>query len=106
MSPDDERVLPHGRCPICDAEDAYIGERTDRPEYFVECLNCGVYRATRKAFRHFQYLRWRAERDGLTKLERLATLLHGSPAGANILLEYENWEQLIIPSKGDPELAG
>lgn len=98
MSPDDGRVAPVGHCPICDADDAYIAERADRPEYFVECLNCGVYRAARKAFRHFEYLRWRADRDGLDKLERLSTFLHASPPGANIRLEYDTWQQMISAS--------
>lgn len=95
MSQEDEPGTPSGRCPICDAEDAYIAARPDRPEYFVECLNCGVYRASRKAFRHFEYLRWRAEREGLGNLERLASVLKASPRGANIRLEYDNWRQLI-----------
>ena len=94
-------VIPTGRCPICDADDAYIGQRVDRDEYFVECINCGVYVATRKAFRHFEYLRWRAESSGLQHLEQLAAYLKQFPRGITTRLEYDAWRDLLHdkPSK-------
>ena len=39
---DDAPDLPTGRCPVCNTDDTYLGQRTDRDEYFIECLNCGV----------------------------------------------------------------
>jgi hypothetical protein len=97
---DDAPVLPTGSCPVCDAGDTYIAQRTDRNEYFVECLNCGVYTATRKAYRHFEYLRWRGESAGLERLTQLATFLAKRPRGTVTRLEYETWESLL--SKPSP----
>lgn len=82
-------------CPICDASDAYVGQRLDKDEYFVECIVCGVYRATRKAFRHFEYLRWRGDSAGLERLNRLARALHDVQPGAIVRLDYDTWQQLI-----------
>lgn len=91
----DAPVIPTGRCPICDADDAYLGQRVDRDEYFVECINCGVYLATRKAFRHFEYLRWRAEHIGLQRLDQLASYLKHRPRGATTRLGYDTWQDLL-----------
>jgi hypothetical protein len=85
---------PAGHCPICAAGDAYIGVRIDR-DYFVECLNCGVYRASRRAFRHFEYLRDRAEAAGLDRLDRLAAHLKARARGENTHLDYDTWYELI-----------
>ena len=82
-----------GHCPICDAQDAYV-ER-DGDEYYVECVNCKVYRASRRAFRHLEYLRWRQERDGLGRLSKLAEVLHAGAVGGIVRLEYDTWEQLL-----------
>jgi len=82
-------------CPICNASDAYVDQRLDRDDYFVECVRCGVYHASRKAFRHFEYLRWRAEGAGLERLDKLARALHERPPGAQVRLEYDTWQQLI-----------
>lgn len=87
--------IPLARCPICDAADAYVGRRLDKDDYFVECVRCGVYYASRKAFRHFEYLRWRAETVGLDRLSRLARALHARPRGAHVRLEYDTWQHLI-----------
>ena len=87
--------LPTGRCPVCGADDTYLGQRADRNEYFVECLNCGVFTATRKAFRHFEYLRWRADPDGLGRLTRLAEVLRNRTRGTATRLEYDTWQDLL-----------
>lgn len=100
-------LVPHapaGLCPICAADDAYIGIRIDR-DYFVECLNCGVYRASRRAFRHFEYLRERADAPSLDKLERLAAWLKDRQVGANIRLDYDSWRALI-GLDGEPDPSG
>ena len=89
---------PTGRCPVCDAEDTYLGQRLDRDEYFVECLNCGVYNASRKAYRHFEYLRWRANPEGLERLSQLASYLKGRARGTITRLEYDTWHSLLPPS--------
>ena len=94
---DNGPVLPTGRCPVCDAEDTYLGQRTDRDEYFIECIDCGVYTATRKAFRHFEYLRWRAQADGLERLSELAGYLKRRPRGTQTKLEYDTWQDLLPP---------
>lgn len=86
---------PTGRCPVCAADDTYLGQRADRSEYFVECLNCGVFTATRKAFRHFEYLRWRSEPDGLERLSRLAEFLRNRKRGTVTRLEYDTWQDLL-----------
>jgi hypothetical protein len=103
---DDAPVLPTGRCPVCDAEDTYIALRADRNEYFVECLNCGVYSATRKAYRHFEYLGWRGDPAGLDRLTQLAIFLKSRPRGTVTLLDYDTWQSLlptIVPAdQGKP----
>lgn len=94
---DDAPVLPTGRCPICDAEDTYIAQRADRNEYFVECLNCGVYSATRKAYRHFEYLRWRGDPAGLDRLTQMAIFLKRRPRGTVTVLDYDTWQNVLPP---------
>jgi hypothetical protein len=87
--------LPLAACPVCDAPDAYIEQRPDNDDYFVECPRCTVYTATRKAFRHFEYLRWRGEADGLQRLDRLAQALKNRRTKATIRLDYDNWQGLL-----------
>jgi len=91
----DEPVLTLSRCPVCDAADAYVARRGDVDEYFVECVNCGVYEASRKAKRHFEYLRWRGEPSGLNRLDRLARALHRRRPGARVRLDFDTWHELI-----------
>jgi Zn ribbon nucleic-acid-binding protein len=93
--------LPLGRCPVCDAADAYVTQREDKDEYFVECVNCGVYHVSRKAFRHFEYLRWRADPVGLERLAQLAATLHARPEGAQVRLEYDRWQELLKTQQQD-----
>lgn len=95
-------AVPTGRCPICGADDTYIGQREDRDEYFVECLNCGIYTATRKAFRHFEYLRWRTESSGLQRLDQLAAYLTHRPRGTITLLAYDTWHSLLDSKPNEP----
>jgi Zn ribbon nucleic-acid-binding protein len=82
-------------CPVCAATDAYIDKFLDGDEYYVECVNCKVYRATRRAFRHFEYLRAKGDRDGLARLARLAAALHARGRGSTARLEYDTWEELV-----------
>jgi hypothetical protein len=82
-------------CPICAAEDAFVEALRSGDEYYVECVNCGVYRASRRAFRHFEYLRGKADADSLDRLERLAKALNKRGRGKAIRLEYDDWQQLI-----------
>ena len=90
-------MTPLGPCPICAAPDAFIEPIGTGEEYYVECVNCKVYRASRRAFRHFEYLRWRQDPEGLARLARLADVLsHHARTGA-IRLEYDTWETLIAP---------
>jgi Zn ribbon nucleic-acid-binding protein len=79
-------------CPVCTAHDAFVDTLRDGEEYYVECVNCGVYRASRRAFRLFQYLRNKADPDSLRRLERLAVSLAARPRGRAAVLEYETWE--------------
>jgi Zn ribbon nucleic-acid-binding protein len=88
----------HARCPICDAPDAFIAPVDAREDFFVECVNCGVYHATRKAFRHFEYLRWRGEPQGLLKLDRLAAMLRTRVTDRLVRLEYDTWHRFIEPT--------
>lgn len=81
-----------GVCPVCGAPDAFIDTLRDGDEYYVECVNCRVYRASRKAFRLFQYLRDKGDTDSLRRLERLAEALRAREHGAAAQLEYETWE--------------
>jgi hypothetical protein len=80
-------------CPVCGALDAYVDTIRDDDEYYVECVRCHVYRASRRAFRLFQYLRQRGDRDSLVRLDKLAAALHARDRGAAAQLDYDNWEQ-------------
>jgi hypothetical protein len=82
-----------GACPICCATDAFVEPLGEGDEVYVECFNCKVYRATRKAFRHFEYLRGRGEAEGLAKLERLGQALRNRGRGGAARLEFDSWEQ-------------
>jgi Zn ribbon nucleic-acid-binding protein len=79
-------------CPVCSAHDAFVDTLRQGDEYYVECVNCGVYRASRRAFRLFQYLRNKADRASLRRLERLAASLKARPRGLAAHLEYDTWE--------------
>lgn len=80
------------QCPVCGALDAFVDTFRDGDEYYVECVNCHVYRATRKAFRLFQYLRAKGDQDSFRRLARLAERLHAHGRGPAAQLDYENWE--------------
>jgi hypothetical protein len=84
-------------CPVCGAHDAFIDTLRDGDEYYVECVNCNVYRATRRAFRLFQYLREKADTESLQRLERLAERLKARGPGAAAQLEYDTWEEFGTP---------
>ena len=79
-------------CPVCGARDAFVDTLHNGDEYYVECVNCGVYRASRRAFRLFQYLRGKADAESLRRLDRLAASLKTRPRGAAAQLEYDSWE--------------
>ena len=81
-----------GVCPLCAARDAFVDTLRDGDEYYVECLNCGVYRASRRAFRLFQYLRDKGNTASLRRLDRLAMSLRSRPRGATAYLEYDTWD--------------
>jgi hypothetical protein len=91
---DPTRGLAAGHCPICDADDAFVELLSTGDEYYVECVNCKVYRASRRAFRHFEYLRWRQDPAGLARLDRLGSVLRDRQRSA-IRLEYDTWESLL-----------
>jgi Zn ribbon nucleic-acid-binding protein len=80
------------QCPVCGALDAFIDTFRDGDEYYVECVNCHVYRASRRAFRLFQYLRSKADRESLGRLGGLAARLRARGRGPAAQLEYETWE--------------
>jgi hypothetical protein len=82
------------QCPVCGAHDAFIDTLREGDEYYVECVNCRVYRASRRAFRLFQYLRSKADADSLTRLDRLAAALQSRGRGAAVHLDYHTWENL------------
>ena len=83
-----------GLCPVCGANDAFIEPLRGGQEYYVECVNCRVYRASRRAFRHFQYLREKADSESLARLGRLSSALRQRGRGAAIELEYDTWQEL------------
>jgi len=85
-------------CPVCSASDAFIEPIRDGDEYYVECVYCGVYRATRRAFRLFQYLRDKGDNESLQRLDRLAERLRGRERGGAAYLEYETWESFGTPN--------
>ena len=82
-------------CPVCAAPDAFVETHGNGSEYYVECVNCRVYRASRRAFRLFQYLRQKADRQSLSRLQRLADALHARPRGQASYLEYDTWESTL-----------
>lgn len=77
---------------MCGALDAFIDTMRDGDEYYVECVNCRVYRASRRAFRLFQYLRTKGDAESLQRLRRLAERLHGREGSSAAQLDYETWE--------------
>jgi hypothetical protein len=93
-----------GHCPICDARDAFVQPMHEGDGYYVECVNCKVYRASRRAFRHLEYLRWRQEREGLVRLAGLAAALRRGQPGV-VRLEYDTWESLIDLSQDGLDVA-
>jgi hypothetical protein len=88
-------------CPVCGAPDAFIDTLRSGDEYYVECLNCKVYRASRRAFRLFEYLRWRGDPDGLARLKRLATALNARGGSGASRLEYDTWDELGSPRENE-----
>ena len=84
-------------CPICGAADAFMEPTRGGDEYYVECANCRVYRASRRAFRHFEYLRGKADTESLERLSRLANVLKNRGRGGAIQLEYDTWQDLLGP---------
>jgi hypothetical protein len=84
-------------CPVCGARDAFIDTMRDGDEYYVECVNCHVYRASRRAFRLFQYLRSKGDPASRARLSRLAGSLHQRGRGAAVQLDYDNWEAFGTP---------
>jgi hypothetical protein len=79
-------------CPVCGALDAFIDTMREGDEYYVECVNCHVYRASRRAFRLFQYLRTKGDTESLRRLAQLAERLNSRGRGAAAELNYDNWE--------------
>lgn len=92
-----ELPIRPGLCPICAATDAFIETMRGGEEYYVECANCLVYLASRRAFRHFEYLRGKGDRDSLERLSRLAASLKKRGRGGAVQLEYDTWQQLLSP---------
>jgi hypothetical protein len=92
----DQNISPISRapCPICGATDAFVDTLRNGDEYYVECINCNVYRASRRAFRHFEYLRWREDATGLARLNRLAAALRARGRVGAARLEYDTWDEL------------
>ena len=86
--------LTTGTCPVCAATDAFVDKFREGDEYYVECVNCKVYRATRRTFRLFEYLRAKSDAQALARLGRLAAALHARERGAAVRLEYDTWEEL------------
>jgi hypothetical protein len=89
-------------CPVCGAPDAFVGTLRDGDEYYVECVNCGVYRASRRAYRLFQYLRGKADSESLQRLDRLAQRLKARGRGAAVHLDYDTWEEAGTPNASPP----
>ena len=84
-------------CPICGDDQAFIDRLGPADEYYVECLNCRVYRASRRTLRHFEYLRGKADPQSLLRLAQLATALRQRERSAAIQLDYDSWQELIAP---------
>ena len=87
------------KCPVCAATDAFVDRVREGEDYYVECVNCGVYRASRRAFRHFEYLREKADSESLERLERLAQALRRRGRDAAIQLEYDTWQTLLAETR-------
>ena len=87
------------KCPVCAATDAFVDRVREGEDYYVECVNCGVYRASRRAFRHFEYLREKADSESLERLELLAQALKRRGRGATIQLEYDTWQTLLAETR-------
>jgi Zn ribbon nucleic-acid-binding protein len=83
------------KCPVCDAADAFVDTLREGEEYYVECVNCRVYRASRRAFRHFEYLREKGDTQSLERLGKLAAALKTRGRGAAVHLEYDTWHRLL-----------
>jgi hypothetical protein len=66
-------------------------------QYYVECVNCRVYCASRRAFRYFEYLRGKADAVSLERLGRLANALKSRDRGGTVQLEYDTWQELLGP---------
>lgn len=94
MTPD-ELPIRTSPCPVCAANDAFVEAIHGGDEYYVECVNCRVYRASRRAFRHFEYLRNKADPESLERLGRLAAALNKRGRGAAAQLDYDTWQQWI-----------
>ena len=91
-------------CPVCGALDAFIDTLRNTDEYYVECVNCHVYRASRRAFRLFQYLRTRGDQESLARLRRLADRLGSRGRGTAAQLEYDTWESFgTAPASQAPQ---
>lgn len=82
-------------CPVCAATDAFVEAVRDGDEYYVECANCRVYRASRRAFRHLEYLRQKADAESLARLDKLAARLRSRARGATVQLEYDTWQSFL-----------
>jgi hypothetical protein len=78
---------------VCGATDAFVDTIRDGEEYYVECARCQVYRASRKAFRLFQYLRNKGDAHSLGRLDRLAERLRARVRGGAAQLDYDTWER-------------
>jgi hypothetical protein len=92
-----ELPIRQSLCPICAAADAFVESTRGGDEYYVECVNCRVYCASRRAFRHFEYLRGKSDLESLERLSRLAEVLRNRGRGGAIQLEYDTWQQLLGP---------
>jgi hypothetical protein len=88
---------------VCGALDAFIDTLRDGDEYYVECFQCHVYRANRRAFRLFQYLRTKGDAESLQRLGRLATYLHARGRGAAAQLDYDTWESFGTAPASPPK---
>jgi Zn ribbon nucleic-acid-binding protein len=84
-----------GRCPACGASDAFVDTLREGDEYYVECVNCRVYRASRRAFRHLEYLREKGDPESLDRLAKLAAALKKRGRGGAVHLEYDTWHRLL-----------
>lgn len=91
----EDAPTPAASCPVCNADDAYIEPLPHRDVIFVECVNCRVYLADRKAFRHFQYLRGKGDNVSLSRLKALATFLQKSSRTSAVRLAFDSWAQMV-----------